>query len=235
MASVARIVNELAPRVQHASATSRARKEIPVRNIVVVTFSEPSTAYQAMSVLQEQDEFGRLSLYAAAVVERDAGGKPSVRDYTDRMALRESPHGLIGRMIDGLKRIDYSVDIATRIPAGATGLMAEVGEYATEVIDTSMGALGGTVYRQTTDEVGAAFKAAEHASMVAQEQEDRTEQLRRSQESERKHAEAHNERLDRAEQRLDRLERWLDGQKMPVPSYPASTAQSAGSSAGGQG
>jgi hypothetical protein len=199
-----------------------------MRNIVVVTFTEPSRAYQAMSVLKEQDEFGRLSLHAAAVVERDDSGKATVRDYTDRMTLREAPHGLIGRMIDGLKRIDYTVDLATRIPIKSTGLMAEVGEYATEVVDTAMGALGGTVYRQTTDEVGAAFRAAERASMEAAEQEERVERERRRQERERKGAEERNERLDQAEQRLERLEQWFESQKVPVPMQPGSTSQSAG-------
>ena len=39
-------------------------------NVVVVRFTEPSKAYQALSVLKECDAEGRIGLESAAVVER---------------------------------------------------------------------------------------------------------------------------------------------------------------------
>ena len=41
-------------------------------NVVVVRFTEPSKAYQALSVLKECDAEGRIGLESAAVVERTA-------------------------------------------------------------------------------------------------------------------------------------------------------------------
>jgi uncharacterized membrane protein len=195
-----------------------------MRNIVVVTFTDASKAYQALSILKYQDEMRRLSLHAAAVVERDANGDPIVCEYTDRFAPRQTPHGLIGRMIDGLEGLDESLAIATRIPAGSTGLIAEVGEYADEVVDRAMSQVGGTVYRQSTDDVKAEFQAAESASRSAVEQEKRAEREKNRQERELKLARFHNERIERAEKRLDRLERWLEGQKRSLPSQPGGTA-----------
>ena len=43
-------------------------------NVVVVRFTEPSKAYQALSVLKECDADGRIGLESAAVVERTAAG-----------------------------------------------------------------------------------------------------------------------------------------------------------------
>ena len=40
-----------------------------VENVVVVRFTEPSKAYQALSVLKECDE-GRIALQSAAIAER---------------------------------------------------------------------------------------------------------------------------------------------------------------------
>ena len=44
-------------------------------NVVVVGFTEPSKAYQALSVLKECDAEGRIGLESAAVVERMAAGE----------------------------------------------------------------------------------------------------------------------------------------------------------------
>lgn len=186
-------------------------------NIVVVTFSEPSRAYQGLSVLKEQDDAGRLSLYSAAVVDRDATGRPFVRDYADRFQPRRSPHGLIRRMLDGLVGFDYEVELATELPVGATGLFAEVGEYATEVVDSAMAQLGGTVYRQTIDEVRAAFNDAESAAYLAELKEERDAREMNRQERDRERAERHNERIDRLEERLHHLESQIERQKVTVP------------------
>jgi hypothetical protein len=43
-------------------------------NVVVVRFTEPSKAYQALSVLKEADAAGRIGLESAAVVERTPEG-----------------------------------------------------------------------------------------------------------------------------------------------------------------
>jgi uncharacterized membrane protein len=49
-----------------------------MENVVVVGFSEPSKAYQALSVLKQCDAEGRIALRSAAVVERTPGGELTV-------------------------------------------------------------------------------------------------------------------------------------------------------------
>lgn len=196
-----------------------------MRNIIVVTFTDPSNAYRALSVVKELDKSGRLSLHSAAVVERETYGELEVRDYADRTAVVSSPHGLVGKMIDGAMVTDESVDSAARIPAGTTGLIADVDEYAVEVIDGAMSQLDGTVFRESTDDVKAAYKAADQARSEAEEQQARAEKEQHKQERERDRAEAHNERLDHAEQRLGRLEQRMEGHKETIPAQPGQTAQ----------
>jgi hypothetical protein len=200
-----------------------------MRNIIVVSFTDPSKAYQALSAVKQLDEDGRLSLHSAAVVERKSSAEAIVRDYTDRMPLTPGPRGLVGRMIDGLNGFDESVAIADRIPAGSTGLMGEIGEYAVEVIDSAMGQLGGSVYRESTDAVKAQFKTAEQTRRAAEKEAERAERERFRQERESEYAKWQNERIERAEQRLKRLETWLEGQKRPMPAMAESAAQEAGS------
>ena len=67
-------------------------------NVVVVRFTEPSKAYQALSVLKECDAEGRIGLESAAVVERtprascDPGERRQRRSRRDgeRLADRDA-------------------------------------------------------------------------------------------------------------------------------------------------
>jgi hypothetical protein len=66
-------------------------------NVVVVRFSEPSKAYQALSVLKECDAAGRIGLESAAVVERGPQGELSIPESTDNVGLVGTTSGsLIG-------------------------------------------------------------------------------------------------------------------------------------------
>ena len=58
-----------------------------VENVVVVRFTEPSKAYQALSVLKECDAEGRIALQSAAIVERTAEGELRIPEGTDNVGL----------------------------------------------------------------------------------------------------------------------------------------------------
>jgi hypothetical protein len=177
-----------------------------MRNIVVVTFTERGTAYRALGVMKTLDNTGRISLYAGAVVERFPGGEPAVRDYRDRLEIVSRPHGLVGRLIDGLLGTDEALDIAARFPPGETGLIAEVGEFDVEALDHSMKQLGGTLFRASTEDVKAAFAAAEEvrrkdemkaaqAQMMAAEKQAQADWDAAWEEQKRERSERHSERL----------------------------------------
>jgi len=71
-----------------------------VDNVVVVRFSEPSKAYQALAVLKECDADGRIGLESAAVVERTADGELRTPEDTDNVGPVGMASGsLIGMLI----------------------------------------------------------------------------------------------------------------------------------------
>ena len=68
-------------------------------NVVVVRFTEPSKAYQALSVLKECDAEGRIGLESAAVAERTAAGELRIPESADNVGLVGTASGsLIGML-----------------------------------------------------------------------------------------------------------------------------------------
>ena len=66
-------------------------------NVVVVRFTEPSKAYQALSVLKECDSEGRIGLESAAVVERTAQGELRIPESADNAIFGPMPLTEISR------------------------------------------------------------------------------------------------------------------------------------------
>ena len=58
-----------------------------MENVVVVRFTEPSKAYQALSVLKECGAEGRIELESAAIVERTAEGELRIPEGADNVSL----------------------------------------------------------------------------------------------------------------------------------------------------
>ncbi len=57
--------------------------------------------------------------------------------------------------------------MSATIPVGKTAIVAEVDEYAVEVLDGEMGSLGGTITRRPAAEGGAEMEAAEASAKEA--------------------------------------------------------------------
>jgi uncharacterized membrane protein len=166
-------------------------------NVVVVRFSEPSRAYQALSVLKECDASGRIGLESAAIVERTPEGELSIVDGTDSFGLGTASGSLIGMLVGVLGgplglllgwgagamlglafdvgRSETSgealVVLGRAIPPKSTAVIASVEEPALEVIDVEMTKLGGEVTRrpiaQVMDELDVAEAAADAAAHEA--------------------------------------------------------------------
>jgi uncharacterized membrane protein len=163
-------------------------------SVVVVRFTEPSKAYQALSVLKEADAEGRIGLESAAVVERTTAGELRTPESADNVGLVGTASGsLIGMLIGvlggpvgallgwgagALMGGAFDVDRATTsdealtvlgqaIPPGSTAVIASVEEPAVEVIDGEMKKLDGVVTRQSVAEVMSELEAAEDAADAA--------------------------------------------------------------------
>jgi len=163
-------------------------------NVIVVSFAEDRSAYEAFTNLKELDEQGQLSIKDAAVVQRGDDGRMVTKDSVDSEQLAGTatggligllvgilggPFGVLiggatGLLIGSLYDIDDAEEtesvlaqISSAIRPGQTVVLAEVGEPSDEVVDQAMARLGGTVLRRSVDDVEAEIAAAEHAERAA--------------------------------------------------------------------
>ena len=170
-------------------------------NVLVVRFTEPSKAYQALTVLKECDASGRIGLESAAIVERTPTGELRIPDGTDNVGLVGTASGsLIGMLIGVLggpvglllgwgagammggafdiERAATSDEALTAlggsIPEGSTALIATVEEPAIEVVDGEMKKLDGEVTRRPVEDVMNELEAAEAAADAAAREARRT-------------------------------------------------------------
>ena len=170
-------------------------------NVVVVRFTDPSKAYQAMSVLKECAAEGRIGLESAAIVERTETGELHIPEGTDNVDLLGTASGSLlgmligvlggpvgvlvgwgsGALVGGAFDIDHAVTsdealtvLGRALPPGSTAVMASVNEPAVEVIDGEMEKLDGEVTRRPTFEVMAELEAAEDAAEAAAREARRT-------------------------------------------------------------
>jgi uncharacterized membrane protein len=165
-----------------------------VENVVVVGFTEPSKAYEALSVLKECSAEGRIGLESAAIVERTQEGELRIPESIDNdelvgmasgsligmlIGVLGGPLGVLlgwgaGAMMGGAFDVDRAVTsdealtvLGRAIPPGSTAVIASVEEPAVEVIDAEMHKLGGEVTRRPVAEVMGELEAAEEAADAA--------------------------------------------------------------------
>jgi uncharacterized membrane protein len=169
-------------------------------NVIAVSFQDRSKAYQALSELKGAGLEGRVEVLSASIVTRDEQGRLDSPEGGDTAAGAATVGGsLIGLMIGviggpigmlfgwtggllvggafDIRRADASDstlgEISRYIPLGGTAVVAEVNEYAVEVVDKLMAEQGGTVYRRSAEVVLDELEAAEDAYRKAQKEADR--------------------------------------------------------------
>jgi uncharacterized membrane protein len=175
-------------------------------NVVVIRFTEPSKAYQALSVLKELDSSGRIGLESAAVVERTATGELRTPESADNVGLVGTASGSLlgmligvlggpvgvllgggtGALMGGAFDVDRELTsdealtvLGKAIPTGSTAVIASVEEPAVEVIDGEMKKLDGEVTRRPVGEVMTELEAAEDAADAAAREARRTIRAKR--------------------------------------------------------
>jgi uncharacterized membrane protein len=166
-------------------------------NVIAVSFPERSKAYQALSELKGAALEGRVEVLSAGVVTRDEQGRLDAPEGGDAVAGAATVGGsLIGLMIGviggpigmlfgwtggllvgaafDIRRADQTEgvlgEISRQIPVNGTALVAEVNEYAIEVVDTLVAEHGGDVYRRPADIVLDELEVAEEAYRTAQKE-----------------------------------------------------------------
>jgi uncharacterized membrane protein len=167
---------------------------MPGENVVVVSFAEDSSAYEAFTNLKELDEQGQVSIKGAAVVERGEDGHIVTKDSVEGkqfsgtatggligllVGILGGPFGVLiggatGLLIGSLYDVDdvdetesVLAEISKAIRPGQTVVLAQVDEQSDEVLDQAMSRLGGTVLRRSDDDVEAEIAAAQDAARAA--------------------------------------------------------------------
>src|SRR5919204_935507 len=152
------------------------------QNVIVVSFAEDSSAYEAFTNLKELGDQGQVSIEGAAIVQRGEDGRIVTKDSVDSeqfagtatggligllVGILGGPFGVLiggatGLLIGPLYDMDDADDtesvlaeISSAIRPGQTVVLAEVDEQSDEVVDQAMARLGGTVLRRSVDDVEA--------------------------------------------------------------------------------
>jgi uncharacterized membrane protein len=166
-------------------------------NVLAVSFSEHSSAYEALSRLKELDAQGEVGVREAAVVVREEDGKVVTKEQIEDEAWEGTasggligltvgvlggPLGVLlggatGLMVGSLFDMDDEdatdsalADISKSVSVGPPGLLADVVEKTPVAIDAAMANLGGTVVRRSAADVRAEIAAAEEAQREAKKQ-----------------------------------------------------------------
>lgn len=163
-------------------------------NVLAVSFSEHSSAYEALSRLKELDAGGGVSVRGAAVVIREEDGKVVTKEEFGEdswegtatggllgllVGVLGGPIGIVvggasGVLVGALFDMDDDdatdsalAEIAKSLRVGSPGLLADVLEADPVAIDAAVANLGGTVVRRPAADVRAEIAAAEEAQREA--------------------------------------------------------------------
>jgi uncharacterized membrane protein len=166
-------------------------------NVVVVSFSDDSTAFEALTTLKELDSQGQLQVVEAAVVTREDDGRVRVKDQVADATVAATvtggvvglligilggPLGVLiggatGLLIGSLYDLDDEdetdsvlSEVSKTVQVGRNAMLAEVVEQSPEVIDTAMGRLSGTVVRRAVEDVEDEIAAAQDAQRKAKKE-----------------------------------------------------------------
>jgi uncharacterized membrane protein len=147
--------------------------------MLVIVFDTESKAYESKEALLALDDDGSISLYACVVISKNANGSTEVEQALDSgpvgtlvgtslasfIGLLGGPTGLAIGAIAGLlagstadlanARVgsDFVADVTKELQRNRFAVVAEVKEDQTAPVDTTMEALGGTVFRRALSEV----------------------------------------------------------------------------------
>jgi uncharacterized membrane protein len=203
-------------------------------NVLAVSFSEHSSAYEALSRLKDLDAKGEVSVRGAAVVVREDDGKIATKEeFEDSTWEGTASGGLIGLLVGVLggplgilvggatgvlvgSLFDMDDDDATEsaladisksVRVGSPSLLADVLEESPVAIDAVMAKLGGTVVRRSGPDVRAEIAAAEEAQREAKKEA--RKQLREARKKKQK---------DEIDAKVDALKTKLGRHKEPTAS-----------------
>lgn len=165
-----------------------------MEKMIVTIFNTEAAAYDGVSALKALNDGGDITLYATAVLAKDADGKVSVKQTSGvgvhgtamgmltgaligllagpaGVAIGASLGGLTGMLVDLNKAgvdVRFVNQVSNELQSGKVAVIADVQEDWMAPIDTRMAALGGTVLRQPITAVIEDQEARDAAALSAE-------------------------------------------------------------------
>jgi uncharacterized membrane protein len=161
--------------------------------MLVVVFDNETKAYEGKSALSELERDGSITIYAGAVVTKNADGTTSTKQYDDfgpvgslvgttvgsLVGLLGGPVGwavgatsglALGALYDvdnALVGEDFVEDVLATLKPKKVAIIAEIEEEWTTPVDTRMETLGGKVFRRSLREFRKSMRDEDIAAMKA--------------------------------------------------------------------
>jgi len=190
------------------------------RMLVVVFDTEPK-AYEGKNALYQLDDEGSISVYADAVIVKNADGSSTVKQSNDQgplgtlvgtslgslIGLFGGPVGLaigasVGLLGGGLADLDnarigsdFIDDVSKELKPGKFAVVAEIQEEWTTPVDLRMEAIGGKVFRRALSNVRHTVNEEENEAMKADLAQLKAE-----------HAKAHADRKAKLQEKINQLD-----------------------------
>ena len=189
--------------------------------MLVVVFNTEAKAYEGKRALLTMENEGSISVYASAVIAKNADGTATLRTTDEEVPLGTivgtplgsligllgGPTGLaIGTAVGLLAGVtadlhnarigdDFIDDVKKDLLPNKFALVAEIQEEWTTPVDTRMESIGGTVFRRALSEVKHTIHEKDVAAMKADLAEMKAE-----------HAKAHADRKGKLQEKINELD-----------------------------
>jgi uncharacterized membrane protein len=170
-----------------------AAEESAMNKVIVAVFDNEAAAFEGLKALRDLHGDGDVSLYASAVVAKDAAGKINIRQAADQgpvgtavglltgslIGLLGGPAGLaVGASVGGLTGLLFDLDktgigvgvlddVSKALTPGKVAVLADVDETWTTPVDTRLHKQGAIVFRRLRSEVVEDQLARESAAFEA--------------------------------------------------------------------
>jgi uncharacterized membrane protein len=206
-----------------------------MNKMLVVVFDTETEAYEGLRALKDLHGTGDVTVYATAVVVKDAAGKVSVKQAVDEgpigaglglltgsllgllggpigLAIGATAGSLAGMIYDLAKAgidADYLAEVSGALTPERAAVLADVDEAWVTPVDVRMGKLGGTTFRRQRNEYVDDVLSRDAAALDAE---------LRALDAELKHVSAENRaalqaRIDKTQQKLQALEAQIEAKQ----------------------
>jgi uncharacterized membrane protein len=195
--------------------------------MLVVVFDSEAKAYEGIDALAQLDTEGTITVYAHAVIGKNADGTANIRKHNDTGPMKAVVGLEIGSLVTLLSgplalaigagtgflaggaadlhkaRVgkDFVEDVSRELQPNRFALVAEIEEESTTPVDTGMEKIGGKVFRRTLAEVKHTIHEEHVAAMKADLAQFKAE-----------HARAHAERKAKLQEKINQLDTKIQAQ-----------------------